>query len=186
MAVSKGKQLRSRWRGWWPLLLVAVLALGVGSYFYFHNHAKNSSTASGSGTGVNLSPAPSADNNANNTRKGSSSPSGTLDNGGTSKPPTSPQSFSAQIVSANVNNGNLHIGTNVSGTTTGNCVLTATKSSQPTLQLGSSQVRQDVNAYDCGVFNIPTSKFPVGGNWQLLLTVTNNGAASTGSATVTI
>ncbi len=178
--VSKRSRLRSR-----PLLmglLVCVIATLVGFGLYRHYHHPNTP---GSNT-ITSTAAPAADNSTSNARKGSSSPSATLDNGASSKPATTTASFSAQIVSANVSGGNLHVGTLVSGTTSGDCSLTATKPGQPTLQLGSSSVQQNVNNYDCGVFNIPTSRFPAGGSWQLLLTVTHNGASSTGSATVSI
>lgn len=186
MAVRTVKQPQNRRRYLWPLLAVVIASVLVaGLYLIFHK-TSGSATSSTSVSKVNLSRATPAYNSTNNDRKGSSTPSTTLDNGSSSKPAVSQTTFTAKIVSANVANGSLHVGTLVSGTTTGDCSLTATKIGQPELQLGSSTVKQDMNAFDCGVFNIPTSKFPTSGSWQILLTVTSNGASSTDSVTVSI
>jgi hypothetical protein len=173
----------------WPVL-VLVLIIVLASVFAYHQYraSKKTSTQSGGssqpGT-ISHSAAPAADNNANNARKGSSTPSSTLDNGGSSTSQAT-STIGVQIVSDNITNGNLHIGTLVNGATSGTCSLSASQSGQSTLQLGTSSVRLDVNDYDCGVFNIPTSKFPTHGNWQLLLNVTSDGSSASGQATVTI
>jgi len=183
MVKVAGKQTSRRWPYWWPLLVVVVL-LAIGGWFLWHKPAHKATATSQTSAKVDLSPATKADNSANNARKGSTNAGSTLDSG--SSAASQPASFTAQIVSANVNNGNLHVGTQVSGTTTGSCSLTASKEGQTSLQLGSSSVHQDVNTYDCGVFNIATSKFPTGGSWAITLTVTSNGASNSNSVTVNI
>jgi cytoskeletal protein RodZ len=172
------------------VLLLVMASLALGSYFYLHNHDKQSTVKVANTSKVDTSPAPAADNNANNNRKSSTSPNSTLDTGGSSTASSTPiqstASFQPEIVSSSVNDGNLHIGTMVSGTTTGTCDLTAMKSGQAPLQLGTSNVTQDVNAYDCGVFNIATSKFPANGDWNITLSVTSNGATASTNTSVDI
>jgi hypothetical protein len=179
-----------------PAIGATIIIIAAGGFAAWHYHEVSRTKASQNSTNsINYKPAPAADNNANQSRKVSSTPSPTLNNTGlgkgsssttSSSPSTTAASYTVQIVNDNVNNGNLHVGTLVSGTTTGTCVLTASQTGQSTLQLSTSSVSQDVNDYDCGAFNIPTSKFPTTGTWELTLTVSNNGAAASGSANVTI
>jgi hypothetical protein len=162
-----------------PIAIVILVLIGAGVGYYYHSMKPVSNTESKKQTSYNA---------PNIARKASNNPSTTLDNGSTTPAKTSsPATFTVQIVSSNVddNNTNLHIGTMVNNLSEGNCMLTASQTGQATLQLGTSLVRQDVNYYDCGVFNIPTSKFPISGTWNLKLTVTNDGSeASTSSTTV--
>lgn len=174
---------------WFVTGTVVVLLVLIAGYAWnrYRNDSKKNITSTST---IDEKPAPAADNKPNNNRKTSSTPSPTLNTTPVPTPSSSATSGSAsytvQIVSANVNNGNLHVGTLVSGTTGGSCILTATQSGQNTLQLGTSSVKQDVNNYDCGVFNIPTSSFPSSGSWKLTLTVTDNGASASGDTTVNI
>jgi hypothetical protein len=167
------------------VLLVIIVALLLGGYLH-HRHDDSLASEKATSTKLHFSAAPPADNNPNDSRKTSSTPAPTLSTPTTGSSTTDSASYTVQILNANVNDGNIHIGTQVNGTTTGTCTLTATQSGQSTLQLGSSSVAQDVNSYDCGVFNIPTSKFPSSGNWQLILTVTNNATQASGNYTVAI
>lgn len=165
-------------------IIVVLLALVGGSIgIYHHYHYKNKNAAKAVLTSTQYSAAPPADNIPNNERKSSSTPSPTL-NGN----PTSSSSSQTVTVSINpvVNNGNVHVGTLVNGTTTGSCSLTAYQAGQATLQLGSSNVASDVNEYDCGVFNIATSKFPTSGTWSLTLTVSTDSTNASGSANITL
>lgn len=163
------------------ILLLAVGAWGVSHYHKASQQVKN--TQATLPKTVNQRPSNSSDNAANDQRKENPSPSTTLDNGTSSSPsPT----FSANIVSANVSNGNLHVGTMVTGATSGTCTLTASKSGQQSVSLISSKVIQDVNSYDCGIINIATSKFPSSESWKLTLTVTNGGSPATDSTNITI
>jgi uncharacterized protein YxeA len=187
--VNKIKKNSASWRN--PLLsaLLSILVLasiGYGAYYWHTKNVDNKNSGVAPVNTVNYSKAPSADNNANNQRKGSSTPATTLDNGGSINSSSSSATFTVQIVSSNVNNGNVHIGNIVSGVTTGNCILTASQQGQNTLQLGSSSVHQDINNYDCGVFNIPTSSFTSSGNWQIKLTVTSGSSSASGTSVVTI
>lgn len=168
------------------LILLVLLAGAVLLVYRHHQNSTNAARAAAASNSAAKNAAPAADNSSNENRKASSSPSSTLDTGGSSTSSSSPASFSVQIVNANVNNGNLHIGTLVNGITSGTCTLTASQSGQSTLQLGSSSVSQDVNNYDCGVFNIATSTFPTGGNWKIILTVSSNGASNSSNTTVDI
>lgn len=190
---SKKQKVTRRRRLSWPLgipIIIVVLAvLGIAGYGIHHHFEKKKATltsvSSETKPTINYKPAPPADNNDNQERKVSSAPSPTLGSTtGTSQ--TTPGSYTVQIVSTNVSSSNVHVGTLVSGTSTGNCTLTGSQTGQSTLQLGTSTVRMDVNSYDCGVFNIPTSMFPTSGVWKLTLTVTSNGSSSSGSANVTI
>lgn len=189
MTKVQKKRSKSRHRKLWPFIVFAlVIVLIAITTLQLHNakhvQSANSSSSQPKSSNVNLSPPAAADNNANNARKGSSNPSGTLNSGSAALAAT--PTFTVQIVSANVSNGNLHIGTLVNGATTGTCVLSASQAGQSTLQLGTSSVKLDVNNYDCGVFNIPTTTFPNTGAWELQLTVTSNGSSNSGNSTVTI
>ena len=171
------------------LVIIVVVAIVLFVNWKHTNTSKLSSTSNSkpntsiSTDHINDTPAPSADNNSSESAKSfgtSNTKSGSSGSGSNSS------SFSDQIVSANVSNGNLHVGTAVYGTTSGNCTLTASQSSQATLTLGSSIVKQDVNYYDCGAFNIPTSTFPSSGVWELTLTVSVNDTNASNSTTVEI
>jgi hypothetical protein len=166
--------------------LVIMLAVALGWYMLYHHFSTNSTTTKGEATSASSTQksagAPAASNTLNETRKGSTSPLQTL----TTTPPSSTSSISVEIVNANINNGNLHVGTLVNGTTNGTCTLTASQSGQPELQLGTSSVHQNVNNYDCGVFNVSTSSFPHSGNWQLTLSVSSGDSQASGNHTVII
>lgn len=162
------------------IALVVLLGIGAGTAWHYYKTDSPAAVAKKTQT---------SENAPNEARKGSSKPATTLTNGSTAAPaPTPSAGFTVQIVNAdmNENNSNLHVGTMVNNTTSGSCSLTATQAGQTTLQLGTSSVVQDVNSYDCGVFNIPTSEFPTSGNWLLTLTVTNNGTKASGTATAAI
>lgn len=166
-------------------IIVVVLICGVALAVRSHNSDSDKATATShpGSNSVDYSPAKPSETSDNEDRKNSTSPSTTLSNNPNSTAENS--SLDAQIVSANNRNGNVHIGTSVSGATTGTCKLTASQGAQ-NLTLGTSSVQQDVNAYGCGVFNIATSSFPTPGSWKLTLTVTSNGATATNSTTVNI
>lgn len=175
------------------LVTVTVVAAclvigGVLIYKHFNNPASVNTTSASKvrpTNSVSYSAAPSADNNANNERKSSSSPAQTLNNGSVSQTSSSP-TYSIQITNATVSNNNLHVGDVVSGITSGSCTLTASQTGQSTIQLATSSVHQDVNYYDCGVFNIATSTFPTSGSWNVTLTVIYNGESASNSASINI
>ena len=166
------------------VVLLAVL-LGIGLVIFHKNYSAPKTKNQKPALSYSTKPAPAADNNqSQQTKIGKTTSPGSSSQSNTTK--TNNASFSDKIVSYVVSNNNLHIGTFVSGTTTGNCLLTASKQGQSNLTLGSSKVRLDVNNYDCGVFNISTSKFPVRSVWKITLSVTNNGETATNSVYVTI
>ena len=155
------------------LLLFATLLilLLIGAYYTYHNYSKktvgNNPTSS-----TKLSAAPEADNNPNDVRKNSNTQATTLNNNGSQT--TNSNDFSVSINPV-VSSTNIHIGTLVNGVTNGSCILSASQDGKAVIQLRTSNVRVNVNNYDCGIFNIPISEFPSTGSWQLNLSVTSNG-----------
>ena len=183
MAKANNKRL-AKFRPWPSAIILVILAAG-GFYSYVKLEHVRVPLINANDSSVTYSPPASSDNDENNARKGSSSPSSTLDSGSTA--PTQTPSFTVQIISSTVADKNVHVGTMVAGVTEGTCSLTATHPGQSTLQLGTSTVKLDVNSYDCGVFNMPTSTFPSSGQWDLTLTVTkSDGSSSSASAIVNI
>ena len=170
---------------------VVVLAIALSAFLLLtQNHKPINKKSSASSRTYSTKPAPAADNKQSQAVK-----TGVSTAPGSPKQSTPTQSstsnttkptFSVQIVSSVVSNNNLHIGTLVSGTTVGACTLTASQQNQPTITLGTSNVRLDVNNYDCGVFNINTSKFSNSGIWKITLSVNYNGQTATNSVNVTI
>ena len=172
------------------ILVVGAVAVALS---FSHKTTTSSSRNKSSSTNTssyNTKPAPSADNSQSQGTK--TSPQGATNTGSTPSNPKNPTpgapTYSVQIVNASLtnNNTNLHVGTLVSGTTTGDCTLTATQNNGSPISLATSTVKEDVNNYDCGVYNVPVSKFPSSGAWKLTLTVTNNGESATASQNVSI
>jgi cytoskeletal protein RodZ len=190
MPVARRKNTSSRKKYLLFSTIIIVVALAVGSVVFLHvrqDNKKNNAALSKSShvNTINYGPSTPSDNTANNDRKASTSPSQTLNDQPSSTPSTNSSSITATIVNSTVNNGNLHVGTLVNGATDGTCSLTAAQGSQQ-LSLGTANIQQDVNEYDCGVFNIATSKFPSTGAWSLTLTITSDGQQATTSTNVTI
>lgn len=171
-------------------LIVLLLASGLGVAYVNHSDHNSTKTKDTSDVrpenSVDYSPSSPSDSSENNTRKSNPTPASTLDSGPTQSSGSN-ATYSVQITGANLtsNNTNVHVGTLVSGVTSGSCTLTATQGSQ-TVNLQSSNVQQDVNQYDCGVYNIATTQFPSSGSWKLTLTVASNGVSNSDSATVNI
>lgn len=167
--------------------VILLLAASTASFALYHHAHRSTPSKNTSGirpmNTTDYSAATPQEKAASDARKSSSTPSTTLNNGPDAVTNTT---FSVQIVSANVNSDNVHVGTLVSGVTSGSCSLIAEQSGQQSITLGSASVRQDVNSYDCGVFNIPTSQFPTHGSWKLTLTVTSDRESATNSTNVTI
>ena len=169
-----------------PFLAILVVAVLLITVLVIHNHnhvnnRKNISNKPQSANGAN-SPQKTEGNGINDTRKsGQTAVPSTL----TADPAAASAPFSAKVVSANVNNGNLHVGTLVAGVTSGTCTLTASQAGKQVV-LGTSEVRQDVNNYSCGVFNVSTVKFPSSGTWQLTITVASSEKQAADTATITI
>jgi cytoskeletal protein RodZ len=127
-----------------------------------------------------------AENDLNNSRKTSSSPAQTLDNGYSAKA-GSPDSNTASATSGTVtitrvqvNNSDLQVGTLLGNITTGTCTLSVSQTGETTIT-ATNQVTLQNNSYVCPVFMIPTSQFPNQGNWNVSVGVNNNGTISTGS-----
>src|SRR5580692_205129 len=107
---SKSKLARRR-RYLWPSVIgVVVLLVAAGITYHLHTTSKKAPIQTSADTRTySRTAAPPADNDENNTRKSSSSPSSTLNNGGSATPPATSTSIQPQIVSANINNGDLHV-----------------------------------------------------------------------------
>jgi len=165
-----------------PLILLLAAGSAYGLYYQRNHKAPTSGTTTRPINSVSYGPSSPSDNTANNQRKNSSSSETTLN----TNPSAPSATFSAQIVSANVSSGNVHIGTLVSDTTSGTCTLTASQAGQQDITLDTTSVQLDVNNYDCGTLNIPTSKFTASGKWELTLTVSNNGQQTTTTTDITI
>jgi cytoskeletal protein RodZ len=168
---------------------VIILAIALSAFLLLtQNHKLINKKSNASSRTYSTKPAPAADNKQSQAVKTgiSTSPGSPKQSTQSSTSNTTKPTFSVQIVSSVVNNNNLHIGTLVSGTTVGACTLTASQQNQPTITLGTSNVRLDVNNYDCGVFNINTSKFSNSGVWKITLSVNYNGQTATNSVNVTI
>jgi len=175
----------------WITSTIIILAIVVSAFLLLtQNKNLTSKKSKASSQTYSTKPAPAADNKQSQAVKtglstAPGSPTQSTQNN-TSTSSTNQPTFSVQIVSSVVSNNNLHIGTLVSGTTVGACTLTASQQNQPTITLGTSNVRLDVNNYDCGVFNINTSKFSDKGVWKITLSVNYNGQTATNSVNVTI
>jgi hypothetical protein len=173
------------------IILVSVLLLsGIGFGFYHYENTRSlksvpKTTAVKPINTINYAPSNPQDNTLNSTRKSSSSPATTLDNGSTT---TQNSTLSAQIVNATTSGSNIHIGTMIGGTTSGTCTITATQG-QTTVTLDTVSVEQDVNSYDCGggAINVSTSQLnPDSGTWQLTLTVSSGGSQATNTTSITL
>jgi hypothetical protein len=173
-------------------IVLLILIAGVSTYLLTRK-PKNNNPAVNLTNQPNTRPYPSAtaqDNANNNTRKGSSSPAQTLDNGpttsgsSTSTPAPSNTTISVLVTRAGVLSksgvNTLEVGTQVSGATAGSCVLTVSQSGEQSVTQTNSIELQN-NAYTCPVFDIPTSQFPNQGTWNVSVTVTSNGTSASNS-----
>lgn len=178
----KPKSRSGLYRGIILSAIFAILVLAVVNIVVRHQKSSTAPSTAASTNPTNTidySPATPADNTANENRKSTAPGSGTLSGGSASNS----SSFSVQIVSANpTGNKNVHIGTLVNGTSTGTCTLTATQNGQANVVDTSHSVQQNVNEYDCGVYNLA---LPTTGEWKLTLTVSSNGSQASDSETVT-
>lgn len=182
MKIKRSKYLYTTW------IIVLVLAIGLISYSVYKSYGKASSHAPATSSPTTKKTVPAADNNMTKQNKTNSS-GASISGSGTSVKKSNTSSVANYTVLINVvspGNNTVHIGTQVSGTSIGSCTITAYKAGQPTLTLATGSVKMDVNAYDCGTYNIPTSKFTSSGTWQITLTVSNNGMTATDSSNVSI
>jgi len=167
------------------LALVALVLVGGGvvTWKVHRNATVTPVSTSKPYNSIDYHPGTKEDNATSDSRKGSSNPADTLDNGSSST--DSSNTLGVTIVSANSNSTNVHIGTLVSGATSGTCTLTASQSGQQDIVLSAS-IQRDVNSYDCGVFNIATTTFTNTGTWNFTLKVTDGTHQATGSTTLTV
>jgi hypothetical protein len=151
-------------------VVIVVALIGYGLWKHYHT----------SPLGVNVATHSSpADNNFNNTRKSSSTPAQTLDNGPTASS-SATSNISLTVTRAAIFDGSLEVGTLVNGATTGTCTLDVSQTGQQTITQ-SEQVILSNNSYACPVFNVPLSHFPNQNDWNVSVTLTSNGATTTAS-----
>ena len=176
------KNITFRPNRWLVLLSPLLLILFVGGFVIVHHIRARSikpatATAAKTLTAVNYAPASGDDNKSNDARKGNSAVSHTIA-GGDTAPGTTGSAPSLNVIitsaSAQTEVQNVHVGNLIEGTTQGSCTLTATMAGQSDL-IRTSMVKQDVNSYSCGVFNIPFRDFPQNGNWKISLSLSSNG-----------
>lgn len=180
------KNITSRSKRWIVLLVPLCLVLIIGGFVLVRQMRAASikpvtATATKTLPAVNYSPASGEDNKSNDTRKGTSAVSPTIA-GNTQTPGTTGSAPSINVIitsaSAQIDAQNVHVGSLVEGATAGSCTLTATLAGQPDL-VRTSVVKQDVNSYSCGVYNIPFHDFPQNGSWKLSLSLSSNGHQAT-------
>ncbi len=138
-----------------------------------------------------------ADNNANNSRKQSTSPATTLNNGSTGTNTTnaagSTSGSSSSSSSSNSNetitvtraaiaNNSLEVGTLVNGGTSGTCTLNVSQTGETTVT-ASNQVTLENNSYVCPTFILPLSNFPNQGIWNVSVTLSSGSFSTTSNWT---
>lgn len=162
-----------------PLLVavLAILVLGWLVYRHYHHGPFPVSKPSVSTT-AKASPSAEADvtDNLDHKQGSSSSPSVT---------PSSPSGSISILKAAQGSSGDLVIQTALHGISSGTCSLVLTNGSHRINR--SADVLYQPSFSTCTGFDIPASSFPVGGTWNMSLSVISSGqtVAST-SQTVTI
>lgn len=165
-------------------LLVAVLLVG-GIFLVSLRHHLNTEGISKNGSSskpvnkINYSPSTSQDNASNESRKTSSNPAETLDNGPSANNPNIP--LGVIIINTRRSGTDVRVGNMVTGTTSGTCTLSASQTGQTSPAPVTAPVSPDVNNYDCGVMHIA---LPDSGTWQLKLTVTSGSNSASATSTV--
>lgn len=167
-------------------VVLAVLAIGAGSYaLYAKIYDKGTAATAATSTttqpksnvgGATYSTTPlnsTAANAPNNARKESTSTTTTPPSSTLNTTTTSPSSMG--IIITNIEGSVVH--TEISGTTSGTCSLTATQTGQPTVY-ATSQVTSNNNSYECQSFNLTPNQF-ASGNWAVVVTLTSGGASAT-------
>jgi hypothetical protein len=158
--------------------VLLILGMGV-AYWHSRKQSSPPSTTNTSPNSQNIdySPATKADNAPNEARKGSSTPSSTLNN---YQSPPNTGDFSLTITRASVVSidQSLEVAAIVNGVTSGSCTLNVHKSGENTVSR-TENVALQVNSYVCPVIKIPLSDFSSRGDWNVSLTVTSNGKTVT-------
>jgi cytoskeletal protein RodZ len=161
------------------IIIVIVILVVFGSVIW----VKHKNTPATANTATSSYP---AENNSNNARKESSSPAPTLNNGPTSSTSqnsttnNSLSNVSLTITRAGVVGNNLQVGTLIDGSTSGTCTLSVSQTGQTTIT-ASDQETTENNSYVCPVFNLPLSKFPNQGSWNVSIVFSNSSGSVTSS-----
>ncbi|MDB5168825.1 MAG: hypothetical protein JWO41_181 [Candidatus Saccharibacteria bacterium] len=151
-------------------LLTAALLVIVGLIWAKHQHTSQPKVTSGAF--IDNTPATPADNLDNEKRK-SSSPSST--------PTTKPEgSLDITITRASADSQakKVYVGTIVSGTDSGTCILTFKHSGYADVVVENSVERQN-NAYVCPNFTVSFDQFPVSGDWTVSVNLSNATSSKT-------
>ncbi|HSX29855.1 MAG TPA: hypothetical protein VLE73_04835 [Candidatus Saccharimonadales bacterium] len=148
--------------------VIAVLIVAGASAYYFNhpNQAANNKPVQPTNT-VDYSP-PTPEEKAETERMKEQITNPTKDDTGG---PTESNELSISIIRAgqNASGQPLSIRALVTGTNTGTCNVTLTKSGQPTVTK-SFPIAYEVNSASCQGADIPASAFSAGGQWELKLT----------------
>lgn len=180
---SKGpsSKLSKKYRLKWPYwVVIGTAAIMFAGYFWHHSSSSPQSlpTAPTKQSSTNYQPATKQEQAVSENIKDSPPP--------TSTPSNTPATYTVSITNASVTaSNNAHIGTQVNGTSAGKCTLTASQAGQADI-VRTSSVRQDINVYSCGVFNIPVSSFPHDGKWTITLKVAEGSAVASDNSSVNI
>jgi len=160
------------------MLILLILIIGALGFAWHQHHVKKASlTSPPSGirpnNSIDYSPASPADNNVNNSRKGSGSTASTLDS---YQSPPNTGSFYVTVTRANVDSAaqKLQVATLINGAASGTCTLNVHQAGQQTVTQIEAITLQ-VNNYVCPVFNVPLSDFSNRGDWNISVTVTSAG-----------
>jgi hypothetical protein len=169
----------------WATIVFLVLVLGGGVAYYYHDHhtkkVASSNTVNLVNT-INYSPSTSQDN-ANNTRKDNGLVTQTLNSpsstNSTTTSPTNTQGITVTITRASISSNNLQVATLIGNASAGTCTLTLSQNGQESITQTES-VQQQTNSYICPVYSVPLSNFPNQGQWNVSVSVTDNGSTATG------
>ncbi len=144
--------------------LIILLACFILVGLFIHKSYTSSKTKNKS-TNITINNKP-GNNQSNNTPVSQD----VSDKGSSTQSANTPTESLSASINPTLNNGNLHIGTVVNGTTSGSCTLNAAQGDK-SLFIGNAEISQSVNYYTCGVFNMATNNFPNNGPWTINLLV---------------
>lgn len=177
--MKRVKQKRSRKAPLIIVIAVLVIALGIGFYFWKIKKSPAESanigiSKSGTGGSINYNPPSEDEKNTSEQQKDDIINEETKD---PSKPPID-SNLAVTISRANqLGKGEpLQVRTVVSGTSSGTCTLTLSKTGQTTITK-TIQVTPDATYVTCNA-NIPASEFSADGEWNLEINVKHNNAVS--------
>lgn len=158
-------------------LALILLLGGVGvAYVKYHKSSNASKTTATRLPNVDYTPATTGDNQANEDRK--SQPPSKNDVNGQSTSSSDNSNPIVTITRAGVVDSNLQVAALVNGATSGTCSLTVSQQGQQSVT-ATENVQLQNSSYVCPVFNVPLSRFPNHGAWNVSVAITSNSKSST-------